>query len=108
MLFPFPVCINKQILQLEGAKGERIMNPEKKKVMALAVLSLSGSLLFFSLFYSSPRFPEAAFLLIILSLFLIFGSLPYMADPNREKTYRLRLTGTALLQVISCLLLLYG
>ena len=97
-----------QIPQLEGAKGERIMNPENKKMMALAVLSLSGSLQLFYLFYSSPRFPEAAFLLLMLSLFLIFGGLPYMADPDREKTYRFRLTGTALLQVISCLLLLYG
>ena len=84
------------------------MNPENKKMMALAVLSLSGSLQLFYLFYSSPRFPEAAFLFLILSLFLIFGGLPYMADSHREKAYRFRLTGTVLLQVLSCLLLLYG
>ena len=84
------------------------MNQEKKKILALVSLSLSGSFQLFFLFMIGPAFQEAAFLLIVLSLFLVFSSLPYTAEGQaHEHKYRIRIAGAALLQAGTCLLLFY-
>ena len=84
------------------------MNPEKKKMMALVALSLSGSIQLFILFMIGPMFQEASFLLIALSIFLVFSCLPFTADQSKEHKYRFRIAGAALLQASTCILLLCG